>query len=150
MRRNFRRQFGFSLIEALVALVVISVGMIGIAILHGHGLGAARTALYRTVAVNAAADMAERIRANRLGREGYEVAVDNGCDADPGVDCAPLPLAQHERFRWDELLSATLPLGVGSVELTDGMPSNYTIRVRWQEVAVGVIEHTLVVRVPPT
>ena len=37
-----------------VSLVVISVGMIGIAALYGQGLGASRTALYRTQAVNLA------------------------------------------------------------------------------------------------
>jgi type IV pilus assembly protein PilV len=139
------------LIEALVALVVISVGMIGIAILHGHGLGAARTALHRTVAVNAAADMAERIRANRHGREAYETAADNGCDPESGgAECEPPQLAQHERSRWDELVRETLPLGVGTVEFVDGMPPTYTIRLRWQEVAVGVVDHELVMQVPAT
>ena len=55
---QIRRLLGFSLIEALVALVVLSVGMIGIAALYGQGLGAARTALYRTIAVNLAASTA--------------------------------------------------------------------------------------------
>jgi type IV pilus modification protein PilV len=64
-------QLGFGLIESLVALLVISVGMIGIAGLYGHGLRANGTALYRTIAVNLAADMADRIRANRRGNAAY-------------------------------------------------------------------------------
>ena len=66
-RTRTSMQLGFSLIEAMVALVVVSVGMIGIAGLYGQGLSAGRTALYRTQAVNLAADMADRIRVNRLG-----------------------------------------------------------------------------------
>src|SRR5690606_15710891 len=50
-----RTERGFSLVEAMVSLVVISVGMIGMAALYGQGLGAGRTALYRTIAVNLAA-----------------------------------------------------------------------------------------------
>ena len=60
-----RRQRGFTLVEVLVALVVMSVGMLGIAALYLEGLRAGRTALYRTTAVNLAGDMADRIRANR-------------------------------------------------------------------------------------
>jgi type IV pilus assembly protein PilV len=58
---------GFGLVETLVALVVISIGMLGMAALFNHGLTASRTSLARTQAVQLAADMAERIRGNRLG-----------------------------------------------------------------------------------
>lgn len=48
---------GFTLVEVLVALVVMSVGMLGIAALYLEGLRAGRTAVYRTTAVNLAADI---------------------------------------------------------------------------------------------
>ena len=67
-------QSGFGLVEALVALVVVSVGMIGIAVLYGQGLGASRTALYRTQAVILASDMADRIRLNRRAGAIYQTA----------------------------------------------------------------------------
>jgi type IV pilus modification protein PilV len=59
------RSGGFSIVEALVALVVLSVGMLGIAALYVESLRAGRSAVYHTQAVNLAADMADRIRANR-------------------------------------------------------------------------------------
>ena len=81
---------GFGLVESLVALVVVSVGMIGIAALYGQGLGAGRTALFRTQAVNLAADMADRIRVNRLGAANYGgAAEDNDCDPGGDTDCTP-------------------------------------------------------------
>ena len=72
MLRRSTTSAGFSLVEAMVTLVVLSVGMIGIARFYGQGLGAGRTALYRTLAVNLAADMADRIRVNRLAGSAYD------------------------------------------------------------------------------
>ena len=90
---------GFSLVEALVSLVVISVGMIGIAALYGQGLNAGSTALYRTVAVNLGADMADRIRNNRTAGVAYEGAPANKhCDPQHGplVSCIPADMAVHD------------------------------------------------------
>src|SRR4030095_6465661 len=77
---------GFSLVEALVALVVLSIGMLGIAALHVESLRSGRTALTRTVAVALAADMADRIRANRTGKKEYEAVVTS---ADTNAKCKP-------------------------------------------------------------
>ena len=75
MNTSSRHQHaGFGLVEALVSLVVISVGMIGIAALYGQGLRASGSALYRTIAVNLAADMADRIRVNRRGDSSFGLA----------------------------------------------------------------------------
>src|SRR5690606_4205963 len=80
-----RRMHGFTLVESLVSLVVLSVGMIGIAALYTQGLGAGRTAQYRSLAVNLVADMADRIRANRLALGAYAgAAADNDCDPSGG------------------------------------------------------------------
>ncbi len=56
---------GFTLVEALVALLVLSIGLLGIAALYVETLRASRTSLYRTEAVTLATDLADRMRANR-------------------------------------------------------------------------------------
>src|SRR5262249_48029909 len=92
MNSRTNNSAGFSLIEVLVALVVISVGMIGIAALSTQGLGASRVALSRTAAVNLASRMAEDIRVNRLAQAAYNgPAGNNRCDPTTGggVDCTP-------------------------------------------------------------
>ena len=66
-----RRNTGFTLIEVMVALLVLSVGMIGVAALHGQALAASGTAIYRSQAINLAGSIADRIRANRLARAAY-------------------------------------------------------------------------------
>ncbi len=150
MRNTIRHaQRGFGLIESLVALVVISVGMIGIAALYGQGLGASRTALYRTQAVNLAADMADRIRVNRRGGANYGgAAANNGCDPGGGVNCTPAQMAAHDLFVWQAQVAAQLPAGVGALQFAGTTPPTFTIRVTWTEVGLGAITHQLAVRVP--
>jgi prepilin-type N-terminal cleavage/methylation domain-containing protein len=65
-RRNssHRQARGFSLVEVLVALIVMSVGMLGIASLYVQSMQAGRTSLFRHNAVTLAGDVADRIRAN--------------------------------------------------------------------------------------
>ena len=142
-------QHGFGLVESLVALVVVSVGMIGIAVLYGQGLGASRTALYRTQAVNLASDMADRIRLNRRGGASYAGAgADSNCDAGGNTDCTTVQMAAHDIFEWQAQVAGQLPNGVGAVQYAGTTPPTYTIRVTWQEVGVGALTHQIVVRVP--
>jgi len=143
---------GFSLVEALVSLVVISVGMIGIAALYGQGLNAGSTALYRTVAVSLGADMADRIRNNRTAGVAYMGApADKHCDPQHGpvVSCTPAEMAAHDLFTWKERLDTELPNAVGSVDYkTDTTPPTFTIDITWQEPGVNVVRYTSIIQVP--
>ncbi|HEY8520232.1 MAG TPA: type IV pilus modification protein PilV [Gammaproteobacteria bacterium] len=142
---------GFSLIEVMVALLVLSVGLLGIAALHGQGLGASRVAMYRTVAVNLAADMAERIRVNRLGGGAYGGSpADNECDPQTGsgVDCTPAEMAAHDLFVWQEQVAEQLPNGSGEVQFAAGTPPTYTITVTWDETGIGETSYTTTIEVP--
>jgi len=142
-------QQGFSLIEALVSLVVISVGMIGIASLYGQGLGASRTALFRTQAVNLAADMADRIRANRAATTLYEgAAADSNCDPVDNRNCTIAEMAAHDLWQWRAQVQAQLPAGAGTVSVDTTTPPTYTIRVTWTEVGLGPVTHTIAVEIP--
>jgi type IV pilus assembly protein PilV len=132
----------------MVSLVVLSVGMIGIAALYGQGLGAGRTALYRTQAVNFAADMADRIRVNRLAGINYNNAPqNNNCDAG-GVDCVPADMAEHDLWTWRNQVAQLLPNGVGAVQVVDGIPPTYTISVTWQETGLGPVTYQMAIQVP--
>ena len=48
------QQAGFTLVECMVALVVLAVGMLGVAALYIEGLRAERTSVFHTTAVNMA------------------------------------------------------------------------------------------------
>ena len=143
-------QSGFGLIEALVALVVVSVGMIGIAVLYGQGLGASRTAYYRTQAVNLASDMADRIRLNRRAGASYNGAgASNNCQAGGNVDCTTAQMAAQDIFEWQAQVAGQLPGGAGTVAYAGTTPPTYTISVSWSEVgAVDPLTLQVAVRVP--
>lgn len=142
---------GFTIIESLVALVVLSVGMIGTAALYSQGLGAARTARYRVQAVNLVADLSDRIRVNRLGLAAYAGgAANNNCDPAGGATCLPAQMAAHDLFVWDQQVRAVLPNGQWQVAFNGAVtPPSYTIQVSWDEVGVGRINHQMQIQVPP-
>jgi len=145
------RQRGFTLVEAMVSLVVLSVGMIGTAALFAQGLGAGTSARYRTQAVNLIADMADRIRVNRPGQAAYAgAAADNNCGPGGGVNCAPAQMAAHDLFVWNQQVQQILPEGQWQVQFNGAaLPPSYTVQVSWTEVGQGVIQHQMQIQVPP-
>ena len=75
------------MVEAMVALVVLAVGMLGIAGLYVTTLRSGGGAIYRFQAVNLASDLADRIRANRTANVAYlGPAADNNCYGAGAVD----------------------------------------------------------------
>jgi len=153
MKRHTEHQSGFTLVEAMVSLVVLSVGMIGIAALYAQGLGAGRTAQFRTQAVNLVGDMADRIRANRRGLGAYAGgAANNGCDPQSGggVNCAPAAMAAHDLFVWNQQVQQLLPNGQWQIQFDPAtIPPTYTIQVAWDEVGQGQVQHQMQIQVPP-
>ena len=129
---------GFTLIETMVALLVLSVGMIGVAALHGQSLAASGTAIHRSAAINLAGDMADRIRLNRGAGAAYTgAAADNNCD-DPtgsgGVDCTEAQMAAQDLFIWRAQVAQTLPGGASLINFNGGTtPPTYTVTVSWDE-----------------
>lgn len=74
---------GFTLIESLIALVVLSIGLLGAAATLLGSLGAHAEAQRRTTALGIVRDAADRVRANAAGRAAYDT---RGGDA-PAGDC---------------------------------------------------------------
>ena len=130
------RTNGFSLVEVLVALVVVSVGMLGIAGLYVNGLKAGRTAMFSHQAVTLAGDVADRIRANpRAGAayHGNSNGVNHNCTAS-GSNCDAVQMAATDTFFWQQQADAVLPEGEVEVQFNGGAnPPEYTIKVIWNE-----------------
>lgn len=129
------RDHGFSLIEVLVALVVMAVGMLGIAGLYVEGLQAGRSAAYRSVAITLAADMADRIRANPAGSyPGSGPGAGMGC-VNGGRDCSADELAADDWHHWLGDLQQRMPAGSSAVIDKQELAavSQYTITLSWPE-----------------
>ncbi len=126
---------GFSLVEVLIALIILSVGMLGIAGLYVQSMQAGRTSMFRHNAVTLAGDIADRIRANPAAGAAYEAAVgaDNSC-VNGGVNCSPAQMAAHDIDLWQEQADDSLPNGKVTVTVDSSVvPPSYEIKVGWDE-----------------
>lgn len=124
-RRGFA---GFTLVELLVTLVVLSVGLLGIAALHTATLRNNLDSSLRSQASALAADIADRMRSNRTAALGgaYNITFNDGAPAIPTGS----PLATRDLNAWKTTLSQVLPAGNGEIATNGNV---VTIRVRWGE-----------------
>lgn len=123
--------------EILVSLVVLSVGLLGIAALYVESLKAGRTSLNRVTAITLAADMADRIRANPTAGAAYAGAGpggDNNC-VNGAAACTPAQLAQDDWFTWGQDVLARLPgAPTATIAVAAAPPlTQYTITLNWPE-----------------
>jgi len=149
--RNFNRRHlaGYALLEALVAVIVTSIGFIGAARLQTMGLGFTNSALYRQKATLLGSQMTDRMRANQRG-----MALGAYNNAAPGstsclaTGCTPAALAQADMAEWSADVAAQLPDGSGVVcidstpddvgataaaPLCDGLGSVLAVKVWWND-----------------
>lgn len=115
---------GFSMIELLVALLVMSIGLLGVAALMATSMRNAQSANFRTQATNLAYEITDGVRANRINAMRYNSAG----FSDPAAACvAPArptgtypsdtPVHALELQRWFRDLCYQLPDGSGRVQV---------------------------------
>lgn len=121
--RHFMR--GFTLLEVLVAIVVLSIGLLGLAGLMASSLKNSHSAYQRTQATWLAYDALDRMRANR------QVALAGGYNLALGVAPGGSGLAAIDLGEWDTALTNTLPAGDGSISVAAG--GVVKIIVQWND-----------------
>jgi type IV pilus assembly protein PilV len=145
-----KRASGFTLVEVLIALVIMSIGMLGIAGLYVHSMQAGRTALFRHNAITLAGDVAERIRANPRAGVAYAAGGANNNCVGGGINCTAPQMAANDVFLWDLQATASLPNGAVAVGFADPSPGvtppMYTITVSWTEPG-EVLDYTIAIPV---
>lgn len=152
---------GFTLLEVLVALVILSLGLLGLAGLQLRSLQGSSDSFARSQAMILADSMADRMRANPIAvTEGsYRVAANNlpalppyNCeDTFPAGEntCTPTEFAALDTADWanDLQTASVLPAGTGSItcndiDAGDALPcspnSVHTITLMWDEARTGV------------
>lgn len=124
---------GFTLVEILVAVLVMAIGLLGIAALQTTALQFTRGAYYRSQATTLAYDIADRMRANREAALGGDYDADF---ADPAPTCGDPKgdtVAELDVSAWHSAIACLLPAGNGRIEVEDGFA---TISIRWNETDV--------------
>jgi len=132
---NRSKQRGFTLLEALISLVILSIGMLGVAGLFFEGLKSSRTAVYRTTAIYLASDMADRIRANPEASAEYAKAgASSGCVSTTKT-CSRAEMAADDIFLWKKEVTSQMPGGTtATITYTAGTPTDtYVISLAWAE-----------------
>ncbi|NOZ52569.1 MAG: type IV pilus modification protein PilV [Gammaproteobacteria bacterium] len=141
---------GFTLIEVMVSVLVISVGLLGMAGLQTTGIQQSHKSYLKTQASLLAFDMADRMRANLVGVTAGHYDAVNSIDAlvetipdciNAGTPCSAADTASHDAYQWSNAASDfsipnTLPGGQGMVSLNG--TGIFTITVFWDEARTGV------------
>lgn len=124
--RLARRQRGVSLIETMVASLLVSLGLLGLASLQTLSLGRSSSSTWRTEALQQSSDLLDRMRSNRAQALGghYDLAFATAPD---GSTQADVDLAA-----WKAALGAALPEGDGQVRIEAQV---VTISIRWRDAA---------------
>jgi type IV pilus assembly protein PilV len=121
-------QRGMTLIEALVALLILSIGLLGVAGLQMQALRSNHGAHLRSQATVLAHDIADRMRANRdaalADPSAYNVAI--------GVVPGGAALADFDVVAWKQALADVLPAGDGAI-VVDAATDIATITVQWTD-----------------
>jgi type IV pilus assembly protein PilV len=134
-----RNQSGFTLLEVLVAIVVLSLGLLGLAGLQAATLRNNQIAYYRAIAIQQTYDMADRIRANQAGAAaGAYNALGAVIPADPDCvtnTCTAANMAVADHSQWNNNNARMLPAGTGTVASVAG--GAFDITVRWNENTEG-------------
>jgi len=148
MSRSGRSQSGVSLIEVLVSMLVLALGMVGLAALQARTVSYQLGSGQRAQLSGLLADYAERVRSNLNQAPGiakpsvylYDVtwaaqsadvaaaAVDCGAS---GVTCSGVDLARYDMAQWRAAVRRSLPRG--SVRVTGDARTGIEVSFMWTD-----------------
>lgn len=160
--RRRARGGGFSLVEVLVALIVLSVGLLGIAKMQALALASTAVASRRALAAVEANSIADSMHVNRgfwantnasgliVTITGTTVSITNpgptGTEGPvlPYVDCSTAfpcdgpTVAGYDLQEWANALSALLPGDQATISCNTTDPIDCMVTVQWSEQAIGM------------
>ncbi len=148
--RSVKLKQGFTLIEILIAMVIMAFGLLGLAGLQASGLKQNQSAYLRSQATALAYDLADRIRANRSQVTTY-IAASSGAGTQTTnclntTGCSPLLMAAHDIFEWKSMVSSPPLNGTGSLAQSSGSGTAtmsddmYTVTINWDDDRDGDID----------
>jgi type IV pilus assembly protein PilV len=154
MKRHFRLDTarGFSLVEVMVALIIIAVGMLGIAKIQALAFSSTGVASARSLAAIEASSLAAAMSANRgYWAAGFapvtpilvtgttisdaNLAIAADCTTAGALPCAPATMAAYDMQQWAIALNALLPndQAIVTCAALPGAPISCTIQISWTD-----------------
>lgn len=136
---------GFSLLEVLIALVILSVGLLGIAAMISSTVKSNDSAYMRTQATALAYSIIDRMRTNQLAAQNgnYDISLGTAAPGSTticngsGANCDSPTLAAFDLAQWKQALASStngLPSGDGSiVTAAVGGVTTVTVTVQWND-----------------
>ena len=147
MKKLSKHTAGFTLIEILVTLLILAIGLLGLAGLQTKGLQYDQVAYMRSQAAIMADNIADRMRANVLEAQAGIYDIAHGTAATSTADCAAsscngVTMSKFDQAKWKTALAATLPAGDGEITTAvsgfAAVPAiDATITIRWDETRKG-------------
>jgi len=132
--------------EVLIALLILSIGLLGLASLQTNGLRSNQMARMRTTATQLAYDIADRMRANPAGVDAQNYVIATS-DADPVIPsgencenntCTTSQMATYDLSQWRGAVGS-LPGGTSAIVRTvTGTIITHAITIYWDEYRQGV------------
>ncbi len=142
---NYKKQKGFTLLEVLIAFVILSVGLLGIVNLQAMSKKFTHQAAQRTIAVSLANMIVEKIKANPVETAASYSNADVGggtITAEPSAcssACTTDIIAERDLWEWEQALDGASTAGLIEPHacinfVSDGTRVNtgtLTVRVQW-------------------
>lgn len=137
---------GFTLIEVLMTVLVLTFGLLGLAGLQATSLKNNQGSYNRSQATLLAYDMADRMRSNVIDAAGgaassYATIVPSNATehtdcSTVSTSCTTADRAEDDIFHWNQTVSTILPSGAGDITF---VASVYTITVNWDDNRDGLV-----------
>lgn len=141
-RFKLSNQSGVSLIESLVALLVLALGVLGMLGVQLKTLSDNQTATHRVMAARLADDLFERIKANTAGVGGlaaYSLGSSWSAVSAPPTNqrcaanvCTPAQQAAYDIWMWQSAVRNTLPGGNATSFTSPSDPEQVGVMIAWR------------------
>lgn len=131
------KESGFTLLEILIAMLVLSIGLMGLAGLMASSMKNNLSASHRTQATWMAYDIIDRMRANRAKAIAGSYATALGAPLACTVAAPTGTVQAQDIAAWKSQLACVLPTGDGSITVTN--TARATVVIQWDD-SRGVID----------
>jgi type IV pilus assembly protein PilV len=126
---TIHRVRGFTLLEVLIALLILGFGLLGLAALQAYSVKTNQSAHLRSQATALANMLMDNIRSNRASLDSYysNSYAEFACGSDPAAD----PPATHDLETWRQQIACQLPQGRGAVAPISA--TEVAVCIRWSD-----------------